>query len=490
MYDVIVIGAGPSGLAVAQGCARFGQRVLVIDREATIGGCHRVRRVDGGLFTEHGPRIYNTNYRTFGRFLNEMGEGLHSLFVRADVALPLGIHRIRWRDRMAIFGTILRTTFQPGYGKDVSMAAYMDAHRFSAASRDAIDRACLATDGAAADRYTVFEFFNIIHQHAFSHVLEPRQPTDTGLFALWQGFLEARGVRFVLGADVRGIRPVAGGGIVEWGAGQTAQAARIVLAVPPEAAARILRATPVKDAFGPIDDFHRWAHATSYQDYVSFTMHFHPGAVAADVPADTRPTPWGVIAVPLSRYMRFVDLSNTGETVYSCIITRLDAVSPATGRSPNQSTMDELLAEAVRQAREAIPGLPEPDRTVVSPGAYWNPRGHWDDVDTAFVRIPGVRFIEQGSSTVPWLWNVGCHNGFQRYQFTSLEAAVSNSAALLHTWFGDQARAAYPILGPFELRQAIWILLGALALAAAAGAVLRSPRAMARAKPKAKAKKA
>jgi flavin-dependent dehydrogenase len=62
IYDLIVIGTGPCGLALAQSCCKLNLKILVIDQEASIGGCHRCRRVyvpevNEYLFTEHGPRI-------------------------------------------------------------------------------------------------------------------------------------------------------------------------------------------------------------------------------------------------------------------------------------------------------------------------------------------------------------------------------------------------------------------------------------------------
>ena len=50
MYDYTIVGAGPTGLTIAWFLAKSGYKVLIIEREIVIGGCHRVIRVDG-LFT-------------------------------------------------------------------------------------------------------------------------------------------------------------------------------------------------------------------------------------------------------------------------------------------------------------------------------------------------------------------------------------------------------------------------------------------------------
>ena len=81
-----IIGAGPSGLTLAtyllDGNTKDNiSKIVLIDREASIGGCHRVRRVDGYM-TEHGPRIYLDNYKNFINILNKIDRPFDSLFMR------------------------------------------------------------------------------------------------------------------------------------------------------------------------------------------------------------------------------------------------------------------------------------------------------------------------------------------------------------------------------------------------------------------------
>ena len=82
-YDLIIIGAGPSGLALAHYCASKNLKIIIIDRENSIGGCHRVRRIkykDEEIFTEHGPRIYLSSFVNFMELLNEFGYNFDELF--------------------------------------------------------------------------------------------------------------------------------------------------------------------------------------------------------------------------------------------------------------------------------------------------------------------------------------------------------------------------------------------------------------------------
>jgi phytoene dehydrogenase-like protein len=60
-YDFICVGGGPSGLTLVYCLGKLGYKCLLIDEHDSVGGCHRVSRVNG-LFTEHAPRIYSSSY--------------------------------------------------------------------------------------------------------------------------------------------------------------------------------------------------------------------------------------------------------------------------------------------------------------------------------------------------------------------------------------------------------------------------------------------
>jgi hypothetical protein len=74
-------------------CSKSNKKILIIDREASIGGCHRVRRINTGklgekmLFSEHGPRIYSETYLVFKELLKEMGVDFYDLFKKYDFQL-------------------------------------------------------------------------------------------------------------------------------------------------------------------------------------------------------------------------------------------------------------------------------------------------------------------------------------------------------------------------------------------------------------------
>ena len=79
IMEYIIVGAGPCGLTLAYLLGKAGKKCIVLDQNDSIGGCHRVRRLNG-MFTEHSPRVYLSNYINTIRLLQEMGHSFYDLF--------------------------------------------------------------------------------------------------------------------------------------------------------------------------------------------------------------------------------------------------------------------------------------------------------------------------------------------------------------------------------------------------------------------------
>jgi protoporphyrinogen oxidase len=107
-HDVIVIGAGVSGLVFAEHAARSGQRVLVLEKAARVGGCLVSWQAEPGYYVELGA---HTAYNSYGALLEvlerrgRLGEllrrekaGYHFL---EDGALRSPLARLNWPSLLA-----------------------------------------------------------------------------------------------------------------------------------------------------------------------------------------------------------------------------------------------------------------------------------------------------------------------------------------------------------------------------------------------------
>lgn len=448
IYDFVVVGAGPAGLAFAQVVATQGMSVKILEQEQSLGGCHRVRRVDGA-FTEHGPRVYGNQYKTFQMLLDQMKIPFEKFFVPYRFNLLSFLQQtlfetMNFKEYLAFFSAFVVFMILPMHGKDITMSEFMQRYQFSMKTRDIVERVCVMTDGATADRYTLYAFLQLLNQHAFYRLYQPNVFNDIGLMASWGAFLTKHGVSVTFGAKVISVHAdhviyTDAGGRPEQTLGANRNAVlgkHIVLAVPPVALARIMQFSPRKDLFGPWDELMEWAQRTKYLNYQSYTLHYHKKLTLKKTFSFVR-SEWGIICVPLSDYMNGIR-----GTLLSCAVTLVDRVSPRNLKTAQTASPQEIRQEILDVLRQSYGDLPEPDLFLSGSS----------DHDTAFV---GFEFMQAQSRVYPSVFTLGTHNGASPYAFTTMESAVQNGVALANTFVPEK----WPMPGLLELRHVLYALI-------------------------------
>jgi uncharacterized protein with NAD-binding domain and iron-sulfur cluster len=200
-YDLVIVGAGPAGLALAHTSSSMYRRILIIDREQEIGGCHRVKRNVDGLFTEHGPRIYLSIYYNFFNLLSEMGLKVEDVFVDykysfSDIAATKILPNYTSYEIAMFALAYLMYVIDDDYGKDISLYEYLRGYGFSIKAIGLLDRLCRFTDGGNVYSYSLNKILRMSDNSAMMKIYQPRAPLDISLFDTWKRFLSNRGGRF------------------------------------------------------------------------------------------------------------------------------------------------------------------------------------------------------------------------------------------------------------------------------------------------------
>jgi hypothetical protein len=472
MHDIAIIGAGPAGLAFAQCSVKAGLKVIVIDKEADIGGCHRVRRVpfeNESLFTEHGPRIYTSSYVTFKEVLKDLGTDFHDLFTPYNFQISkIGGETIwstlSWKELLLLVFGYFQLFFNHSFGKDTSMHDFMTKNNFKEDSYIMIDRICRLTDGATADKYTLYQFLSLINHHFFYGIYQPKKPNDIGLFKIWRSKLEERGVTFMTNAIVFKVNPGIGDKLksidtIVQGNKVTVQARNFVFAQPPVSLHNLLKqqsSIDVRRMFG--DDLGEFAKETAYIDYLSCTFHWKE-VLQLEKVYGFPDSDWGIAFIVLTDYMRFDE--DNSKTVISIAITDDTRKSKRLDKSVNECSEKELLYDILEQLRESFPSLPDPSAMLLSPGVvYDTTKNAWVSLDTAYVSTPKEKALMFGSNIFKNAYNVGSHNQKHTYPFTTLESAVTNAITLFNEFGSNlQVHNPIPIRTPFTLNNGIMTVI-------------------------------
>ena len=438
-YDLIIVGAGPAGLALAHASSSLYRRILIIDKETEIGGCHRVKRDVNGLFTEHGPRIYLSIYYNFFNLMNEMGLQVEDVFVNYkysfdDVAKEKLLPHYTFYEIFMFALAYLMYVINDDYGKDISLYEYLRGHGFSLKVIDIFDRLCRFTDGGNVYSYSLNKILKLTDSSPMLQIYQPKAPLDVVLFSTWKKFLSNRGVDFMLGFHIVDY-DIQNNNVetITLSNSEKIRCGKLVFAVPPVALANIIQyENGLRNAFGNYSDFERWVDKTKYIDYISITYHFKDKLGLSIKNGLTFDTDWGIVVINLSDYMEKVDDADTGYlTVLSTAVSICDKNSRTTYKKANECSADELINEVHRQIKESIfTNLPDDYKAIINPNNYYDTyKNKWACRDNAYFNTYSEKYIPFYSS-INNVYNVGTHNGKSYISYTTIESAVSNAMYL------------------------------------------------------------
>ena len=442
-YDLIIVGAGPAGLTLAHTSSSIYRKILIIDKEKEIGGCHRVKRNRDGMFTEHGPRIYLSKYYNFFNLMSEMGLEIEDVFVKykysfIDIANAKILPSYNLYEIMMFTMAYLMFVIDDDYGKDISLYEYLRGHRFSRKVIDTFDRLCRLTDGGNVYSYSLNKILKLTDASLMMQIYQPKAPLDLVLFSSWKRFLSNRGVDFMMGHYITDYEIENNNvEIVILDNGEKIKCGKIVFAVPPIALLNIIKfENELRNAFGNYYDFERWAEKTKYIDYISITYHYKNKLELSYINGLTFDTDWGILLINLTDYME--NIENGYLTVISVAVSICDVNSKVIYKKANECSSDELIKEVYRQMKQSLfndltddyNDLTDDYVAIINPNNYYDTYNNkWACKDNAYFNTYNEKYIPFESS-INNVYNLGTHNGKSYISYTTIESAVSNAIYL------------------------------------------------------------
>lgn len=438
-YDLIIIGGGPSALALAHYACRINKKILIIEKEKEIGGCHRVKRVEKNneyLMTEHGPRVYISSFVNFIKIVKDLGynfEDLYSVYnISSDDILKHFSNVVKYENIYSIISEYTKFIFDNKYGLNISTYTYLKQNNFSNKLIILLDKLCRLSDGTNVEKYSLNKFLQLLNQASINTIYQPKKENDKGLFLKWVNYLENKGVEII--SDTKIIKLHNDYEKIKYCVcdnGDIYEADKYILAIPPVKILELIEKSNIHNAFGEYNLFKKWCINSNYNIYI--TVVFHWDTTLNIKPKDNFPySEWYIKVIKLSDYITFEEKSS--KTVISCGICNIDNKISTINKTANECTPEEIIKELFIQL-ERIFGdkLPEPTASIINPNNYKT--NVWNDKDTAFVNNVDTDYIDFQSKLIDNLYNLGTQNGNCIYKFTSIETAVANAIALNNELF-------------------------------------------------------
>jgi hypothetical protein len=453
-YDYAIVGAGPAGLTIAYYLAKYQKKVLLIEREDEIGGCHRVRRVDG-LFTEHGPRIIVENYFSLKDILRDFGINFYDLYTLYDFSTNTSafelLSTLTFKETLSLTGAFIEFMITETSSKNMTMIEFMNYNNFNEKSIAYIDKMCRLSDGGTVYNYTLFEFLQIFNQNFFYQIYQPKYPNDIGLFKIWQNKLIETGyVDILLDTDISEIVSLQNNISLLTSDNDIITASNYILAIPPKPMVDLLGRSTDSDIFGKFDILQEWEYKSRYLVYIPIIFHWDV-KLHLEKKWGVPESDYGIVYIVMSDYMIFED--SRSKTVVVCTVKNTDSISLYNGKTANQCNEHELMEEVFRQLKLHRPDLPDPQYAIVNPGIYRN-NDRWDTIDTAYFSTKAGYWGNQSPIYNNVYW-IGTHNGHSSYSFTAMESAMQNAIYLLHQLV-PKSKNVVAIHKPFTIKKAIW----------------------------------
>lgn len=460
-YDYIIVGAGPTGLTLAYYLGKLNKKCLLIDKNESIGGCHRVIRVNG-LMTEHSPRIYSDSYVNFIELLKKMDVNFYDLFTKYNFTQIQSLSKLSSRELFLFSLEFLKLFFTDNYSKKTSVSEFMIKNNFSDNTKVYIDMLCRTTDGTSSDNYTLFELLQIFNQTILYNVYQPNKPNDKALFKIWLDAInKTNNVNILLNTDIIKINYKNNTILNLESKDNIYVASNYVLAIPPIPLYNLLNNsenlngnTSILNSFKN-NNLKLWSEQNSYNNEIAIIFHWNTKLNIKKIHGISN-SPWGLIYIVLTDYMDMEEPRS--KTVISSLLTIIDVKSSYNNKTANECTKEELIDETFRQLKEILGDLIQPTYSLLNPLVY-RKDNKWIESDTGYILTTHSDTVLLSDNLIfNNLHNIGTQNGNGKVYFTSIETAVTNAISFIHK-MEPQTKHKINIYEPYNIIDIIKFIL-------------------------------
>ena len=375
-YDITIVGGGPSGIALALMLEKTGKKILLVERENTLGGCWRVEWQNEKYYTEHSPHIMTSNYKKFMqlcKYLNVRNEfkntykyksSFRSVYLDKNV-----IGGLKFSDMIKIISGLIMSRF---------IENKQTVDEFCDHISDTGKKVMYILSVAAAstpDKVMMQDMFDIMTEYPPS-IIQMSEP-ELWLNAAKKYFDNSENIVLNLNTEIKNINNMENGYTIN----DVIHTDEVILALPPNALKNILEKSSIdiQNNWLSYPDFKLWADESSYNS-IGFQLHFDQNVEYKDEWCWSCIGDWNIIVLPMSKYLKTFSKDPSIKTVWSCTIIDQNKFSSRLKKKVHQCTLIEIEEEIKHQLH-----IPVSTRVTFYDGLKKSTY-QYESKDTGFVR--------------------------------------------------------------------------------------------------------
>tara|TARA_R100000697_G_C5461215_1_gene199766 strand:+ start:92 stop:1474 length:1383 start_codon:yes stop_codon:yes gene_type:complete len=348
--NIVVVGAGPTGLTIAEEMGKAGYNVIVIDRNSQPGGCWRIDW-ENDLMTEHSVKVVFSHQNHLKKNLESFGlYDLAPAYGKEGAKIIAAVKRsLNAEDVVRLGAAIAKNVIAP---YEETVEEWLKISELSEPAKTLIKQISLAlAQGPSMPIKMVLDTMtpltiadqpkSIIEQDKWMNAWADRVSSLPNV-TYWKNtnvnMIETDHV------GVKGIHTDRG----------YVACSHLVAAVPPLSLLKLLEASQLENAWDGVlpTTTQEFLTKSSYTG-VGFQLHF-------DVPPQeyekwwcrTCDNPWSIIALPVSEAWPWVTRKEGIVVVWSCVV--VDVGVPVGGKYIHEMTPTEFVDEAVSQLQTSL----------------------------------------------------------------------------------------------------------------------------------------
>lgn len=375
-YDIVIIGAGPAGIATAMMLESTGKRILVIEREKNMGGCWRVEWQDGLYYTEHSPKISTDQNIRFSALCSHLKvknsyANTYSQASSLSSTYKTTIKSLTYADILKLLSGMIISRFIENKQTVDELSEHLS---------DKGKKAMYVLSVALAstpDRVMMQD----IYDEGFKippNIIQLKEP-ESWINAAHKHFTDSKNITLKLGLEANSISKNQQG---EFIINNMFTANKVILALPPNGLRQLLSgcSNELKSNWMPYDKFKKWSLESEYHS-IGFQLHFSEDIEYKSEWCWSCQGEWNIIILPMSKYLIEYSRDKDIKTVWSCTLIDQTNFSSRLKKTISECSLQEIEDEVLWQLKlSAVP------KKITFYDGLTYVDGKYESKDTGFIR--------------------------------------------------------------------------------------------------------